>query len=80
MVLLSLGMQAARGARDHYGALLAGGITAWLCVQALINIGGVIGAMPVTGLTLPLLSYGGSSLFMTMAAVGLLLNVARNMK
>jgi cell division protein FtsW len=49
-------------------------------VQALINIGGVIGAMPVTGLTLPLMSYGGSSLFMTMAAVGLLLNVARNMK
>jgi len=80
MVLLTLGMQAARGARDHYGALLAGGITSWLCVQALINIGGVIGAMPVTGLTLPLLSYGGSSLFMTMAAVGLLLNVARNMK
>ena len=80
VLLLSLGTQAALGARDHFGALLAGGITTWLCVQALINIGGVIGAMPVTGLTLPLMSYGGSSLFMTLAAVGLLLNVARNMK
>jgi cell division protein FtsW len=80
MMLLYLGMQAALGARDPFGAVLAGGITVWLCVQATINIGGVIGAMPVTGLTLPLISYGGSSLFMTMAAVGLLLNVARNMK
>lgn len=80
MWLLYLGIQAALGARDPFGAVLAGGITVWLCVQATINIGGVIGAMPVTGLTLPLISYGGSSLFMTMAAVGLLLNVARNMK
>jgi cell division protein FtsW len=80
MMLLYLGIQAALGARDPFGAVLAGGITVWLCVQATINIGGVIGAMPVTGLTLPLISYGGSSLFMTMAAVGLLLNVARNMK
>jgi cell division protein FtsW len=51
-----------------------------LCIQATINIGGVIGALPVTGLTLPFISYGGSSLFMVMAASGLLLNVARNMK
>jgi cell division protein FtsW len=80
LVLAYLGIQAALGARDPFGALLAGGITTWLCAQACINIGGVIGAMPVTGLTLPLISYGGSSLFMTMAAVGLLLNVARNMK
>ena len=80
LVLAYLGIQAALGARDPFGALLAGGITTWLCIQACINIGGVIGAMPVTGLTLPLISYGGSSLFMTMAAVGLLLNVARNMK
>ncbi len=80
MMLLYLGIQAALGARDPFGAVLAGGITVWLCVQATINIGGVVGAMPVTGLTLPLISYGGSSLFMTMAAVGLLLNVARNMK
>jgi cell division protein FtsW len=51
-----------------------------LSAQACINIGGVIGFLPVTGLTLPFISYGGSSLFMAMAASGLLLNVARNMK
>ena len=49
-------------------------------MQACINIGGVIGVMPVTGLTLPLISYGGSSLLITLAAAGLLLNVARNMR
>jgi cell division protein FtsW len=75
-----LGIQVALRARDPFGAVLAGGITTWLCIQATINIGGVIGALPVTGLTLPFISYGGSSLFMVMAASGLLLNVARNMK
>jgi cell division protein FtsW len=80
LILAYFGIQAAIGARDPFGAVLAGGITTWFCTQAFINIGGVTGAMPVTGLTLPLISYGGSSLFMSMAADGLLLNVARNMK
>jgi cell division protein FtsW len=57
--------------------LLAAGITVWFAVQAVINIGGVVGAMPVTGLTLPLISYGGSSLLITLGAAGLLLNIAR---
>lgn len=80
LLLLYLGIQVALRARDPFGALLAGGITTWLCLQATVNVGGVVGLMPVTGLTLPFVSYGGSSLFMTMAATGLLLNVARNMK
>ena len=80
LALALLGIQVALRARDPFGAILAGGITTWLCIQATINIGGVIGALPVTGLTLPFISYGGSSLFMVMAASGLLLNVARNMK
>ncbi len=80
LTLALLGIQVALRARDPFGAVLAGGITTWLCIQATINIGGVIGALPVTGLTLPFISYGGSSLFMAMAASGLLLNVARNMK
>jgi cell division protein FtsW len=57
--------------------LLAGGVTAWVLTQALINIGGVVGMMPLTGLTLPFVSFGGSSLLVMMAAGGLLLNVAR---
>lgn len=74
------GVQVALAARDRFGALLAGGIVAWLVVQAAINVGGVSGVMPVTGLTLPFVSSGGSSLFVCMAAAGLLLNVARHVK
>lgn len=76
-VLTLLGFVVAMRAPDYSGALLAAGITIWFAVQAVINIGGVVGAMPVTGLTLPLISYGGSSLMITLAAAGLLLNVAR---
>lgn len=80
LVLAACGFQVALRARDRFGALLAAGITTWFVMQACINIGGVIGVMPVTGLTLPLISYGGSSLLITLAAAGLLLNVARNMR
>jgi cell division protein FtsW len=72
------GAQVALAARDRFGQLLAGGIVAWLAVQAVINVGGVSGVMPVTGLTLPFVSSGGSSLFVCMTAAGLLLNVARH--
>jgi cell division protein FtsW len=78
--LVIFGIQAALGARDVFGALVAGGITAWFGVQAFINIGGVTALMPVTGLTLPFISYGGSSLLVSMAAAGLLANIARHMK
>jgi len=72
-----LGVQVALRAKDRFGMLLAGGVTAWVLTQALINIGGVVGMMPLTGLTLPFVSFGGSSLLVMMAAGGLLLNVAR---
>jgi cell division protein FtsW len=72
-----LGVRVALRARDRFGMLLAGGITAWILCQTIINIGGVVGLMPLTGLTLPFVSFGGSSLLVTMAAAGLLLNVAR---
>ena len=76
VLLVWFGIQAALAAPDRFGMLLAGGIAAWFGVQAIINIGGVTGLMPVTGLTLPFFSAGGSSLFVSMAAAGLLLNVA----
>ena len=78
--LTFFGFVVAMRAPDYSGALLAAGITVWFAVQAMINIGGVVGAMPVTGLTLPLISYGGSSLLITLSAAGLLLNIARKMQ
>jgi cell division protein FtsW len=63
--------------KDRFSMLIAGGVTAWLLVQALINVAGVVGMMPLTGLTLPFVSFGGTSLVVTMAAAGLLLNAAR---
>ncbi len=72
-----VGVRAALRAPDRFGTLVAGGITAWILVQALVNIGGVLGLLPITGLTLPFISFGGSSLVVTMAATGILLNVAR---
>lgn len=77
IVLVAFGIQTALAAPDRFGMLLAGGISAWFGVQAIINLGGVTGVMPVTGLTLPFFSAGGSSLFVSMFAAGLLLSVAR---
>jgi hypothetical protein len=57
--------------------LLATGITVWIGFQALINVGSVSGSIPFTGVPLPFVSYGGTSMLMTLAAVGLLLNISR---
>lgn len=77
MMLVWFGVQTALAAPDRYGMLVAGGVASWFGVQAIVNLGGVTGLMPVTGLTLPFFSAGGSSLFASMVAVGLLLSVAR---
>ncbi len=70
------GFRTAQKARDRYGRLLAAGLTAMILVQASINLFAVLGLAPLTGVTLPFVSYGNSSLIVTLAAVGLLLNVA----
>jgi cell division protein FtsW len=72
-----LGIRTALRAPDRFGMLLAAGITTWILVQAFVNIGAVVGALPITGVPLPFVSFGGSSLLVLMAAAGLLLNVAR---
>ncbi len=77
VVLVVLGWMVARRAPDHFGQMLAAGITAWLGFQGLINVGGVLGWMPITGITLPFISYGVSSLVVNMGALGVLLNGAR---
>ncbi|WP_419841487.1 putative lipid II flippase FtsW [Candidatus Poriferisodalis sp.] len=71
------GFRTSQQAPDLFGALLAAGISIWIVLQTLVNVGGVVGLLPVTGVTLPFLSFGGSSLVVTAAAAGLLLNVTR---
>ncbi|MGA0781272.1 MAG: FtsW/RodA/SpoVE family cell cycle protein, partial [Ilumatobacteraceae bacterium] len=75
--LIYFAFQVALSCRHRFGFLVAAGIGCWFIVQISINIGGVIGLLPVTGLTLPFISFGGSSLIASMAAAGLLMNVAR---
>jgi cell division protein FtsW len=72
-----LGIRIALRAPDRFGMLLAAGITAWVGGQAFLNLGVVVGLLPVTGVTLPFVSFGGSSLLVTMAATGILLNIAK---
>jgi cell division protein FtsW len=77
LVLGYAGIRTALRAPDTFGALLAAGITAWLCLQAFINIAVVAALIPVTGITLPFISAGGSSLTISFAAVGILLSISR---
>jgi cell division protein FtsW len=72
-----LGIRTSLGAPDTFGALLAAGITGWICIQAFINIAVVVGLIPVTGIPLPFVSAGGSSLIISFAAIGILLSVSR---
>lgn len=72
------GYRVAAKASDRFGALLATGLTSWLVIQALLNIGSVTATIPFTGVPLPFISYGGSSLFITLAATGILLNISRH--
>jgi len=71
------GYRTAMRAPDRFGAIMATGITTWLAFQAVINIGGVTTAIPFTGVPLPLFSYGGSSLAVTLGALGVLINISR---
>src|SRR6266480_4339369 len=71
------GFRLARRTQDISGALLATGITTWLVLQAMINVGAATGSIPYTGVPLPFISYGGSSLVISLAAVGVLLNISR---
>lgn len=71
------GLHVARTAPDRFGMLLAAGVTSWVVGQAAINLGAVVGMLPVSGITLPFLSAGGSSLVSTMVGAGILANVAR---
>jgi rod shape determining protein RodA len=75
--IVQQGVRIAERTSDHYGKLLALGITLMFCVQACVNIAMNMGMAPVVGLPLPLMSYGGSSVFVTFIALGILANVAK---
>jgi cell division protein FtsW len=77
LLLAYSGIRIALAAPDTFGALLAAGITGWLCIQAFINIAVVVTLVPITGITLPFISAGGSSLIISFAAVGILLSISR---
>lgn len=72
-----IGIKITLNAPDRFGSLMAAGLTFTLCWQALLNLGVAVGLLPVTGLTLPFVSYGGSSLLASMAMVGLLISISR---
>jgi cell division protein FtsW len=76
-LLAYAGLRIARRVKDPFMQLAAAGATAWLAVQAIVNIGAVIGVLPITGIPLPLVSYGGSALIPTLITLGMLLSFAK---
>jgi cell division protein FtsW len=77
VVFAYAGIRIARRASDPFGRYLAGGVTIWIVVTAIVNMGAVVGSLPITGVPLPLVSFGGSSMLVLLTALGMLLNVAR---
>lgn len=78
VALLAIGLRVTRGASDTFGRIVAFGVTGWIAGQAIVNVGAVTGLLPITGVTLPLVSVGGSSLVVTLAALALVVAVARD--
>lgn len=77
LYLINKGLSIAKNAPDDFGKFLAVGIMAWISIQAFINISGMIGLLPMTGVPLPFVSYGGTALMTSMGAMGLLANISR---
>lgn len=77
MLLAWRGIMIAKNAPDNFSYLLAGTITVWLFFQAFINMGSISGIIPMTGIPLPFISYGGSSLIISLAGIGILTNISK---
>jgi cell division protein FtsW len=75
--MIYAGIRIAVRAPDTFGRLLAAGITSWIGLQAIVNLGAVTGLLPITGVPLPFVSFGGSALIVTLGAVGVLASIAR---
>jgi cell division protein FtsW len=74
------GLKLAGACRDPFGRLLTVGIIVWLAVQALVNMGAILGLMPLTGIPLPFISYGGTAMMVSLAAAGILANISKQTK
>ena len=77
VVMIYAGVRIAMRAPDTFGRLLAAGVTGWIGLQAVVNLGAVTGLLPITGVPLPLVSFGGTALVVTLAGIGVLASVAR---
>jgi cell division protein FtsW len=77
LALFYRGYVIAKRAPDDFGKILAIGIVSWIVFQALINIGGMVNIMPMTGVPLPLVSYGGSAMLVALASIGILVNISK---
>lgn len=78
IALAIAGWVVASRAPDSFGRMVAAGITVWLSFQALVNVGGVLGVVPITGIALPFVSFGSTALVVSMGAVGILVNIAQH--
>jgi len=78
MLFLYRSLSIAKKTKDMFSKLFAVGFSSWICIQAFINIGAMIGIIPLTGIPLPFFSYGGSHIIAELAGVGILLNISRN--
>lgn len=78
MILAIRGFRVAKKAPDFYGKLIATGITSWICFQAFLNMAAISGLMPLTGIPLPFISYGGSALLFSLASMGILVNISKH--
>jgi cell division protein FtsW len=78
IALAAAGWLVASRAPDRFGRMVAAGITVWLSFQALVNIGGVLGVVPITGIALPFVSFGSTALAVSMGAIGILVNIAQS--
>jgi rod shape determining protein RodA len=76
LIIIAWGLSIAGRCRDPFGTILSFGVTAMIALQVFINIGMVMGLLPVVGVTLPFVSYGGSSIITMMMGIGLLMNVS----
>ncbi|HUO46423.1 MAG TPA: putative lipid II flippase FtsW [Acidimicrobiia bacterium] len=78
LCLALVGWLIATRAPDRFGRMIAAGIIAWLSAQALVNVGGVLGLIPITGIVLPFVSYGSTAMIVSLAAIGVLVNIAQH--